>query len=420
VEFKQGYALSVGIGSFRHTPQLSVHQAKSDAMRIAEVLRDPRICAYPASHVEVLCDEQATRTGLLNALTKLAERATPEATIFLFISCHGIFGTNGEYYLATHDVRLADGAVVPQTGLSHRELISQLTALQSRRAVLIFNSCFAGTMLNHLGPLKAGPGLALPEKVVEALLDTGAGRFILTACREHQYSYLDDGPLSVFAAALVESLHGHGLPNHNGFISVFDLYRAIYQRVREQYQNQEPTLTVQQGIGDLFIARHSGETSASAGVQYSSGSSEALPIRWLAQELARQSRKELLAGASLRQNTINIGQITSPQTFILPSPIQPPPAGPARYPVQPELVALAHELSHLVEGLKPARLAHRVQSRIAAMLSEFERAHPDHDFVALNGASLAAAAHELAATAPPVAECARQFCALALDLTRHN
>jgi hypothetical protein len=99
---------------------------------------------------------------------------------------------------------------------------------------------------------------------------------IITACREHEVSFVGNGDLTLFGQALVDGLQGGGdyMANRNGFISVFDLYSHLYnmlqtwvpQRVdaavRAKYGNiQEPELTVLKGVGPFAVALYRGATT---------------------------------------------------------------------------------------------------------------------------------------------------------------
>src|SRR5262245_58932591 len=118
--FDRGHALLIGVGTYQNTPRLNVPITADDARAVAQVLRDPRFCGYPASQVALLHDEQATSAGILAALDQLASRAGLDDTVVLFYCGHGDFGDDGEYYLTSHETRIAESKVVAGTGLSQK------------------------------------------------------------------------------------------------------------------------------------------------------------------------------------------------------------------------------------------------------------------------------------------------------------
>jgi Caspase domain len=269
--FTRGHALLVGVGTYQHTLRLNVPVTADDARAVAQVLGDPRFCGYPAAQVALLHDERATSVGILAALDQLALRTGLDDTVVLFYCGHGDFGDDGEYYLTSHETRIADKKVVAGTGLSQKTLLEKLRAIRARRMLLIFNACHSGAVAPTLGgadePSPAGQNP--PDETTAALLATGAGRIIITACRAAQLSYVGGGKLTLFTQALIGGLLGQGVDGRNGYISAFDLYTHVYntvgQQVRQQFgAQQEPELTILKGVGPFAVALYRGAATLGA------------------------------------------------------------------------------------------------------------------------------------------------------------
>jgi hypothetical protein len=262
--FEQGQALVIGISRYQHAPDADVPVALEDARAVAQILQDPDICGYPPGQVRLLADEAATKAGILEALDELAANTGEADTVFLFYCGHGALGTDGEYYLVSHDARGTASRVQAGTGVSEAELLAKLKALPAKRTFLVFNACYSGNISPSLDFEE--PALAvrsLSTDTSAALLGSGEGRIILTACRENQKSYFKrSGGLSYFTQALTASLRGRGVHNNGGFISAFSLYEALYEQVRQQSQSleleQEPELTVIKGVGPFAVALYKG------------------------------------------------------------------------------------------------------------------------------------------------------------------
>jgi len=272
--FTCGYALIIGVGSYRFAPHLNVPITVADAEAVAAVLRDPRFCGYPVNQVTLLADGNATREGILAALANLAQRTTPDDTVLLFYSGHGEYSADGAYALTTHDTRFdTGGKVVSGAAVSQTDLITALRAIPAQRVLVLINACHAGELSPTLGAGQpAVVGQPFPQQTTDALLATGSGRIIITACREQQVAYIGSGPLTIFAQALTDGLRGQGVSGRAGFISAFDLYTHLYFAVREaveqrvppalrqQYGPQEPELTVLKGVGPFAVALFRGAT----------------------------------------------------------------------------------------------------------------------------------------------------------------
>lgn len=268
--FRQGHALSIGVGSHRYLPHLDIPVSAADAQAVGEVLSAADFCGYPQGQVSVLHDTSATRQGILSRLSALAEQVTPEDTVFLFFSGHGDYGSDGGYHLITHDTRLAGAKVLAGSGLSQADLVGAVRAIPAGQVLLIFNACHAGEIAPTLTAGEAFGGKALPDGISDALLATGRGRAVINACREEQLSYIGSGSLSIFTAALVAGLRGEGVPSRGGFIDVFDLYTAIFTSVREKVKaqlggEQEPVLTVLKNVGPFPVGLYQGSKETDQG-----------------------------------------------------------------------------------------------------------------------------------------------------------
>jgi hypothetical protein len=302
MEFAQGHALLIGIGSYTHAPELHVPSTAAEARALAAVLGDLRHCGYPASQIAALCDTDATREHILSSLRALAARAAADHTAVLFYSGHGHYAEDGEYCLTTCDTRLtAQRAVVAASAIRQSELLEALKQLRARRVLLIFNACHAGELSPTLGATPPS-GHSLPTATSGALLATGEGRVIITACREHQYSFVGGGPHTLFGQALIDGLRGAAAGGADGTISVFDLYthlhdavgtavqRDIPEMLRQSYGAvQEPELTILKGVGPFPVALYEGGASLGQ-----SGPRQRPPAHTLPRELESTESEALL------------------------------------------------------------------------------------------------------------------------------
>ena len=276
--FQQGHAILIGVGSHQHIPRLDVPISVTDAQSVASILQDPGYCGYPAEQVRVLSHAGASAASILAELKALAERVKPADTVTFFYEGHGDYGTDGNYYLVTHDAQASGDKVVAGTGLSQGALLEALRRVPAERVLLIFNACHAG----ELSPSSFGAGepaiespafgaQTLPNTAADALLSTGSGRVILGACREDQRSYIGSGKLSLFTQALVDALQGKGILPRGGFINIFDLYTAVYESVKEQAlmtlgREQQPELTVLKGVGPFAVSLYRGASQTDLGL----------------------------------------------------------------------------------------------------------------------------------------------------------
>lgn len=268
--FERGHALVIGVGSYKNAPHNNVPITMNDAQGVRDVLCNAALCGYLPERVALLHDKTADKASILAALAVL-EGVAEDHTVLLFYCGHGSYGTDGAYYLTTHDCRFDGARVVAGTGISEAELLDSLRQIKAKRLILLFNACHSGEISPNLGPEEKAPALeseTLPETAVDALLSTGEGRVIITASRPEQKSWIGSGKLTIFGKALVDGLSGKGTVNNRGFVGAFDLYEHVYETVKEAAaglnQVQEPELTVLRGVGPFAVALYKGASSLGA------------------------------------------------------------------------------------------------------------------------------------------------------------
>lgn len=266
--FERGYALVIGTGSYLSVPWANIPIAVADATKVREILCAPSLCGYSSGQVTLLHDDTACKERILDALDHLATQTTAEHTVFLYYCGHGAYGTDGKYYLTTHETEVSAGKIVPSTSISEADLLDKLRKIPAKRLVLLFNACHSGEIspsLDLKGEKPSFGDLNLPTSAADALLSSGEGRIIITASRAEQKSWIGRGKLSLFTQALVDGLSGRReVVSNHGYVSAFALYEHIYFAVKEAASElghlQEPELTVLKGVGPFPVALYRGAT----------------------------------------------------------------------------------------------------------------------------------------------------------------
>lgn len=229
-EFHAGFALVIGVGG-------DLPATVQDAEAMAEILRSPEHCAFPAEQVELLAGKEADRAGVLAGLDWLAEAVAREdnATAIVYFSGHGVDGSPA--HLLTHGYDLGR---LTETAVSSVELTARLRAIRSRRLLVLLDCCHAGAQAEAKAPLPKAP---IPIEAVETFKE-GRGRVVIASSRGDEYSYVGDG-VSYFTEALREALSGHGASELDGFSRVLDLAMYASQVVPYRtYDRQHPLIKV--------------------------------------------------------------------------------------------------------------------------------------------------------------------------------
>ena len=123
--FQSGHALLIGAGA-------DLAFTVDDARGIADILKDPERCAYPAEQVELLTGEGASRQAVLDALDRLAKRSDESSTAVVYFSGHGYRASTpigDAYFLIPFGV---DMGRLKDTAISGSEFAAKLQAIRAK------------------------------------------------------------------------------------------------------------------------------------------------------------------------------------------------------------------------------------------------------------------------------------------------
>lgn len=253
------FTLAVVIGVGRHADAAigALPAAPVEARAIRDALVDPQGCRLRPDHVECLCDEEATRQAILEAIGRACRQATPEHSLFLYFAGHGV-DVDGQFALVAFDTDVHRCAA---TGVSVRDLEDLFRDVKARGVFLVLDCC---------------GGAALAEGAPGFFRTVGASadhRILLSASRAGQPSR--EGPKgSTFSQALIEALTGRErLGDQPGAIYFSDLYRFLHNRVTVDLEAspggsgaQEPMATASYARDPLLFL-HAGLTLAQVRVR---------------------------------------------------------------------------------------------------------------------------------------------------------
>jgi len=230
--FEQGYALLIGVGR-SVCPEWSLPVTVRDVQALKAVLTNPSHCGYLTRRVRLLRNEDATKGNILGAMDTLAKATAqkPEATVVIYYSGHGWLKKDGRHFLIPHD---AVPRTLLSTALSAERFIKSLRQIQSRRLLVILDTCHAEGMATAKKIPKCFDVHAEPEDLAQKL-SRGSGRAVLTSCRGTESSWiLPDQSLSLFTHHLIEALKGS--KSGEQFVSVLSLMHYVAQEVPKRAQ----------------------------------------------------------------------------------------------------------------------------------------------------------------------------------------
>src|SRR5207302_11445117 len=159
----------------------------------------------------------------------------------------GVKDDDGRLYFAAGDTKRQ---WLASTAVPAAYLNDLMAHCRARSIVVLLDCCYSGAFVPDS---KGDQGVHLKEKL------SGRGRAILTASNAIEYAWQGEdlsgrGEASVFTSAVIQGLEtGEADRDSDGKVSIDDLYKHVYERVREVKPGQTPLLWL--GLqGDLYIA----------------------------------------------------------------------------------------------------------------------------------------------------------------------
>lgn len=242
---QQLHVLTIGINRYDNHEELKLDFAANDATKLAEALLKQE-GLYSRVNVErPLIDGEADRRAILDALTRLERRMTPDqgdVAVILF-SGHGE-RVGDDYYLLPADVDASDESGLMDTGLEISTLTRRVERMGKKGKVLVLlDAC-------HSGSVADGAKSALPPDIAdvrEELAEAGPGVIVLSSSSGREISREDPAwGHGAFTKAVLEALSGQA--NSGEWLSVTALTGYVVERVRALTDNrQTPTITVPGG-----------------------------------------------------------------------------------------------------------------------------------------------------------------------------
>lgn len=234
--FVRGYGVVVGVGA-------DLPVTVEDATAVAELLRDPGRCAYPAEQVRLLTGKEASREGVLAALDWLAGAAGADTTALVYFSGHGL--ETPTYYLMPFGTDLAD---LGNTAITGGEFTERLRAIRAKKLLVLLDCCHAGGQAQA----KALPGVKSPlPPETAAELERGSGRVVIASSRKDEVSWTGR-PYSVFTAALLEGLAGYGAFERDGYARVLDVALYVGRMVPNRTADQQHPIVKVANLEDNY------------------------------------------------------------------------------------------------------------------------------------------------------------------------
>lgn len=245
LKFSNAYALLIGVGGYKHLPFSDLSETVTDAIAIAQILSDPDLCGYDASNVQLIVNEQATRTNIRSALKKIVKSTNPNSTVFIYFSGHGGRAMKNGVWQTYLCPRETDPYNLAHTAISGDEFNTLVASIPAQKILVIIDACHAGGAAEpKTSYTKIEWEPCLPDDYYEAL-SQGSGRVIIASSKECQKSYnRPQGDFGIFTWHLCEALRGKAAIRGDGLVHVLDVFHYVSECVQADNPKQTPILKV--------------------------------------------------------------------------------------------------------------------------------------------------------------------------------
>ena len=254
----------VGISRFTDAKIPRLNYTTADANSFAAELTDPQIGRFPASHVHVLTDEQATTKNIKEGLNWIARHAGTSDLVVIYVATHGTPRTmdtaGGANYLVTYDTEVYNGGSFDEdamfaTAYPMVELADSVASrMKALRTAIILDTCYSGGSINAAssGADGALANKGPSDKMLERM-SQGTGRIVLSASQVNEES-LESPALrhGYFTYFLLQALK-----SGNGATPLSQVYATVAQqvsaRVSADGSHQHPVMSRSSADADFAL-----------------------------------------------------------------------------------------------------------------------------------------------------------------------
>ena len=247
------WAVVIGAGRYESPEVPRLRYTVPDAEGLYQILIGP--AGFKQEHVLLLTDRTERKPTLRNikwALgTFLARSAKKDDTVFIFFAGHGAPEVDQQgverdglaKYLVPIDAEPDD---LYSTALPMDELQTIFNRIEAERVVVFLDACYSGAAGGRTFASKKTRAMNVDDLFLERLTRS-KGRAILTASRSAEVSLeLPELGHGVFTYYLMQGLKGAADLNHDGIVTLQELYEYLEQQVTQKARsvggNQHPVM----------------------------------------------------------------------------------------------------------------------------------------------------------------------------------
>lgn len=221
-ELPKLFVVAIGVGDYNDPKLPKLRFTTKDAQDFAKAIATKKGLPYEDVQVKVLCDSEATRADIFEAMEWLKQESSPNDVCIFFYAGHGLRDEKDRFYFMPY-------------GCSSSKLYECFSASDFRneaedingKLIAFVDACYSGALFE-------GGRSAATAHFVEQLKRSKNGMLLYASSSSDTKSREDESwGNGAFTKALVEALNGAARDEHAEGLSTQELEHFLYKEVRK-------------------------------------------------------------------------------------------------------------------------------------------------------------------------------------------
>lgn len=229
-EFKDFYAIIVGINNYGESQLSSLHSAQKDATDLYDFLI--KTGGYTAENTLLLINEKATKEHIKQNIECFKSRFTNNSTLLFYFSGHGS-NFDKSFILPLYNFNYDNAS----TYFTANELVDFFAEIEVGKLLFLFDTCYAGILAREKDANQDDSKLEKnAESILEKLVETNVhnSRVLVASSLPDQTSYeINNSSINngIFTHCLLKALQGACQIEKGSKICIFELLRYLVKNV---------------------------------------------------------------------------------------------------------------------------------------------------------------------------------------------
>lgn len=225
------YLVTIGVNNYKNN-KYNLNYAQADADGVEKAVKQNSGSLFKEIVTYNIRNDKAVKSTILAALDDIKKKSLQQDVLLVYYAGHGVMteGTNGEFYIAPHDVTQLYGKddMLKEKGIPATSLKQYAQEINAQKQVFILDAC------QSAGALETVAVRGAAEEKAIAQLARSTGTFWITATGSNQFATeFEKLGHGIFTYALLEGINGAADANADKKLTVRELSTFIENKVPE-------------------------------------------------------------------------------------------------------------------------------------------------------------------------------------------